>query len=161
VNAGTGPAPLYMPTVEETLEVVAKARVISTMDFNKGYYQVKVCDRDIPKTAFVSRDGHYEFTRMPFGLKNAPAVFHKLTSRIMASHKQFAIPYIDDVIIFSNSWEEHLIHVEKVLTTLREAGLTVSTNKCKWGGKIIQFLGHCVGEGKRSVPLMRVEAIRE
>ena len=131
MNAVTGPAPFYMPTVEETLEAVAKARVISTIDLNKGYYQVKVCDRDIPKTAFVCKDGHYEFTRMPFGLKNAPAVFQKLTSRIMTPHKQFAVPYIDDVVIFSGSWEEHLVHVERVLTTLREAGLTVSMNKCK------------------------------
>ena len=162
-NAVAGPAPFYMPTVEETLEAVAKARMISTIDLNNGYYQVKVCDRDIRKTAFafVCKDGHYEFTRMPFGLKNAPAVFQKLTSRIMTPHKQFAIPYIDDVVIFSGSWEEHLVHVEKVLTTLREAGLTVSVNKCKWGGKIVQFLGHCVGDGKRSVPLRRVEAIRE
>ena len=98
---------------------------------------------------------------MPFGLKTGPAVFQKLTSKIMAPLKTFALPYIDDIIIFSGSWEEHLTHVERVLSALREARLTVSKRKCKWGGKIVQFLGHCVGEGKRLVPAKRVEAIRE
>ena len=103
LNSVTGPAPFYMPTVEETLEAVAKAKVISTIDLNKGYYQVRVCKRDIPETAFVCRDGHFEFLRMPFGLKNAPAAFQKLTSRIMGPSRRFAVPYIDDIMIFSDS----------------------------------------------------------
>ena len=85
-----------MPTLDEALVSVANARVISTIDLNKGYYQVKVCKKDVPKTAFVCRDGHFEFLRMPFGLKNAPTAFQKLTSKLMAPYKSFAVPYIDD-----------------------------------------------------------------
>jgi len=73
-----------------------------------------VCERDIPKTAFVCRDGHFEFVRMPFGLKNAPAAFQKLSSKIMGPYTYFAVPYIDDIVIFSDLWEDHLGHVEEV-----------------------------------------------
>ena len=135
--------------------------MISTIDLNKGYYQVRVAEQDIQKTAFVCRDGHFEFTRMPFGLKNASAFFQKLTSMFMAPCRQFAVPYIDDIVFFSNNWEGHLGHVETVLSVLKGAGLTVSPKKYKWGGRIVEFLGHFVGNSRRSIPARRVEAIRD
>ena len=100
------------------------------MDLNKGYYQVKVKQADVPKTAFEYHRGHFEFVRMPFGLKNAPAAFQKLTSRVLGRCSAFAIRYIDDIVIFSMSWEEHVGHVREVLSRLREAGLTASPKKC-------------------------------
>ena len=77
----------------------------------------------------------------------------------MAPCREFAVPYIDDIVIFSGCGKDHLRHVEEVLAILRSAGLTVSLRKCKSGGQIVEFLGHCVGEGKRSIPKRRVEAI--
>jgi len=97
---------------------------------------------------------------MPFGLKNAPAEFQKLTSEVLATCSEFAIPYIDDIIVFSASWERHIGHVREVLTRLREAGLTASPRKCTWDGKVMQFLGHSIGEGRLSIPESRVQAIR-
>ena len=131
VNTVTGPGPFYMPTVEETMEVVAKASVISTIDLNMGYYQVRVAEHDIQKTALVCRDGHFEFTRMSFGLKNSPAVFQKLTSMLMARCRRFAVPYIDDIVIFSNSWEHHLGHVEIVLSVLKGTGRARSSRSSR------------------------------
>ena len=127
LNAVTGPAPYYMPTVEKALESLAKVN------------QVKVCELDIPKTSFVCKDGHFELARMPFGLNNAPAAFQNLISRIMAPCREFAVPYIDIIEIFSGCGEDHLRYVEEVLAILRSAGLTVSPCKCKWGGQIVDF----------------------
>ena len=94
LNNVTSPTPFYMPTIEEVLEAAGNAAVISKVDLNKGYYQVHVAEVDIPKTAFVCHRGHFEFLRMPFGLKNAPAVFQKLTSRVLEPCSEFALPYI-------------------------------------------------------------------
>ena len=160
LNSVTTPAPFYMPTIEEVLEAAGTAAVISKVDLNKGYYQVKVKQSDIPKTAFVCHRGHFEFERMPFGLKNAPAAFQKLTSKVLEPCSSFAIPYIDDIVIFSSSWENHVGHVREVLSRLREAGLTASPKKCIWGGKVVEFLGHSLGEGKVSIPESRVKALR-
>ena len=98
---------------------------------------------------------------MPFGLKNAPAAFQKLNSKVLGPCSAFAIPYIDDIIIFSPSWEEHVGHVREVLSRLREAGLTASPKKCIWGGKVVEFLGHSLGEGKISIPESRVRVLRD
>jgi len=161
LNAVTTPAPFYMPTIEEILEKAGTAAIISTVDLNKGYYRVGMKTDDIGKTAFVCHKGHFEFLRMPFGLKNAPAAFQKLTSRVLEPCSDYAIPYIDDVVIFSPTGEAHVEHVKKVLMRLREAGLTASPRKCRWGGKVVEFLGHRIGGGKTSIPEGRVKALRE
>ena len=103
VNSVTTPAPFYMPTIDKVLEAAGTAAIISKVDLNKGYYQVRVKKEDVHKTAFVSHKGHYEFVRMPFGLKNAPAVFQKLTSRVLEQCSGFALPYRDDIVIFSST----------------------------------------------------------
>ena len=97
---------------------------------------------------------------MPFGLKNALAAFQKLTSNLLEPCSSFAIPYIDDIVILSSSWENHVGYVREVLSTLREAGLTASPKKCTWGGKVVEFLEHSLGEGKVSIPESRVKALR-
>ena len=132
VNSVTTSAPFYMPTIEEVLEAAGTVALISRVDLNKGYYQVKVKSQDIHKTAFVCYKGHYEFVRMPFGLKNAPTAFQKLTSKVLEPCAKYALPYIDDIVIFSRNWEEHVHHVREVLTRLREAGLTASLRKCTY-----------------------------
>ena len=161
LNSVTTPAPFYMPTIEEVLEAAGTAAIISKVDLNKGYYQVRVTEEDTQKTAFVCHKGHFEFLRMPFGLKNAPAIFQKLTSRVLEPCSEFALPYIDDIVILSSSWEEHAQHVRKVLLQLRKAGLTASPKKCTWGSKVVEFLGHKLGDGKMSIPDRRVRALRE
>ena len=153
--------PFYMLTIEEVLEAAGTVEVISKVDLNKGYHQVRVKEEDIHKTAFVCYKGHYEFVRMPFGLKNAPAAFQKLTSKVLEPCSSFALPYIDDIVIFSKNWKEHVGHVREVLSRLREAGLTASLRKCTWGGKVVEFLGHKLGDGRVSIPDRRVKAMKE
>ena len=109
-------------------------KYISKLDLSMRYYQVQLTDRSIPKTAFTSHRGTFEFVRMPFGVKNAPACFQELMQQVLADHSSFATAYMDDVVIFSSTWTDHLQHVDRVLQTLRSAGLTANPSKCKWGG---------------------------
>ena len=95
---------------------------------------------------------------MPFGVKNAPACFQSLMQRILADLGDFSAAYMDDVVIFSSTWEDHITHIERVLQTLGEAGLTVNPKKCCWGGRAVEFLGHFVGRGTMSIHEHRTTA---
>ena len=161
INSVTRPMTFYMPKIEEVIEAVGKACVVSKMDLSKGYYQVQMAEEDIPKTAFVCQRGKFEFLRMPFGVRHAPAVFQTLMDSVLEGLGSFARAYMDDIVIFSDSWEEHVIHVRKVLTALRQAGLTANPAKCQWGREQMEFLGHTVGKGEYSVPERRAEAIKK
>ena len=159
INAITTPLPFYMPRVEEVLEQVGKSTVISKLDLSKGYYQVPMVIADIQKTAFICHRGKYEFVRMPFGVRNAPAVFQALMTRLFGECWDFCSPYMDDLVIYSRTWEEHRKHVKEVLSRLKGAGLTANPAKCVWGGQTMEFLGHHVGNGCMSIPSKRVEAL--
>ena len=160
VNAVTMPVPFYMPRIEEVLEATGQAKVISKMDLSKGYYQVMVCPEDRDKTTFVCHKGKFRFTRMPFGVCNAPAVFQTLMDGVVRGLDSFCRVYMDDLVIYSNSWTEHMTHVRQVLQALKNAGLTANPNKCEWGGKQLQFLGHIIGSGEMSIPKARIQALQ-
>ena len=130
LNVHTLPEPFYMPRVEEVVESVGRACVISRLDLAKGYYQVPMAPASIPATAFTCHRGRFEFLRMPFGLKNAPATFQTLMTKIIDSCKGFASPYMDDIVVYSDNWERHMGHVRRVLDCLKEAGLTANPRKC-------------------------------
>jgi len=159
VNALTTDQPFYMPRVEEVLEGIGQASFVSKLDLTKGYYQVQMAPGDIKKTAFICHRGKFEFLRMPFGLKNAPACFQAIMQRLFDGNPA-CTPYMDDLVVYSNSWEEHLTHVEGVLETLKRAGLTANPRKCVWGGKSVEFLGHSVGGGRMALPEHRAEAFK-
>jgi len=161
LNAVSTPQPFYMLRVEEVLEGVGKARFISKMDLAKGYYQLKVCPADQPKTAFVCHRGKFEFSRMPFGVRNAPAVFQQLMDEVLREESSLCSPYMDNIVVYSDNWEEHLKHIRVVLGRLKEAGLTANPKKCYWGGSTIEFLGHHVGGGRMALPAHRAEALSQ
>ena len=159
LNSLTRQTPFYMPRIDEVLEGVGQASFISKLDLTKGYYQIPVRAEDIPKTSFICHRGRYEFTRMPFGVKNAPAVFQQLMQAVLHDTLTYATAYMDDIIIYSRSWSEHLQHIRNVLDRLQKANLTVNPAKCVWGGRSMTFLGHQVGEGKMTFPAHRVQAL--
>lgn len=135
-----------MPRIEELLDKVAPTEYITTMDLCKGYYQVPLAEEDKAKTAFLTPMGKFQFTRMPFGLKNAPAVFQRLMDGILGG-LDFAAAYIDDVVVASKTWEEHLQHLRTVMDRITASGLKVKRTKCVFGGAEVQFLGHRIGRG--------------
>ena len=96
---------------------------------------------------------------MPFGVKNSSAVFQSLMTELLKDCESFARLYMDDIVIYSSTWEEYKDHVRRVLDCLRQAGLTANPAKCKWGGIYMDFLGHRVGNGSMAVPEKRAQAL--
>ena len=158
INGLTRQMPFFMPRVEEVVEGIGRAKFISKIDLSKGFYQVPLTETAI-KTAFTCHRGVFHFTRMPFGVKNAPACFQTLMQRVLAEVTEFSTAYMDDVVIYSPTWEDHVVHVNQVLELIGKAGLTVNPRKCCWGGRAVEFLGHFVGRGQMSIPAHRCTAL--
>ena len=152
LNEVTQGDPFYMVTLEEILERVGNSKVMSKLDLAKGFYQVEVDSKSREKTAFVCPFGKYEFTRMPFGLKNAPALFQRCMEVVLQKCYGCSAPYIDDVLVFSENAREHVGHLRQVLKQLSEYGMTVKESKCVFGGKKVEYLGHVIGGGQLAVP---------
>ena len=161
LNQVTTADPYYMSTMDEILERVGSSKIISKIDLAKGFYQVEVEPESQEKTAFVSPYGKYHFTRMPFGLKNAPAMFQRLMEVVLGDCSGCSAPYIDDVVVFSESAEEHVRHLRCVLGALRRYGLTIKEKKCEWGKVRLEYLGHVIGGGELAVPAHRAAAMAE
>ena len=135
--------------------------MLSKLDLSKGFHQVLMSDASKDLTTFVCPFGKYRLRQMPFELKNAPAVFQLLMEKVLVSCNEFSAVYIDDILIFSSSWSEHLIHVRKVLTALREAGLTAKPSKYEWGRSHLDYLDHRPGSGKVAVLKQHVQAMAD
>ena len=161
VNNITDPDPYLMPLIEEILDTLASAKFISKIDLNKGFHQIPVVSEDMAKTAFCTPWGKFEFAVMPFGLRNGPAVFQRLMDKILHQDKEYAQVYIDDIAVFSTSWDEHCGHLDVILGRLKEAGLTANVKKCMWGQTKVEFLGHVISGGKVCPAESTVKAIRD
>jgi hypothetical protein len=151
-----------LPRIDEMLDRLRGAKIFTKIDLRSGYHQVRIHADDIEKTGFNTRYGHYEYLVLPFGLTNAPATFMHLMNSVFADFLDvFVIVFLDDILIFSRSVEEHTEHVRKVLQRLREHQLYANTKKCDFFQESITFLGHVVsGEGISMEPA-KVKAIRD
>ena len=122
-----------IPRIDKLLDRLHGSKVFTKIDLRSGYYQIRVKDSDIPKTAFNTRYGHYEFTVMSFGLTNVPATFNRLMQDIFRLYlDDFVLVFFDDILVYSKSIEEHEEHVRKVLQLLREHKLYAKKSKCKF-----------------------------
>ncbi|XP_052726175.1 uncharacterized protein LOC128194658 [Vigna angularis] len=136
------------------------ASVFSKIDLRSGYHQIRVKEEDIQKTTFRSRYGHYEYVVVPFGVTNAPAVFMDYMNRIFRPYlDKFMVVFIDDILIYSKSCEEHEEHLRLVLGVLRNKELYAKLSKCEFWMKEVQFLGHVVSAGGISVDPAKVRAV--
>ena len=161
LNEVTIADPYYMTTLEEILEKVGESRVMTKLDLAKGFYQVEVEPNSQEKTAFISPFGKFQFTRMPFGLKNAPAIFQRLMEVVLNDCYGFSAPYIDDILVFSSSGAEHVQHLRLVLEKLRKYGMTIKRSKCEFGKVKVEYLGHVIGGGELAVPAHRAAAMAD
>jgi len=121
-----------LPRIDELMDRLAGAKYFSKIDLYSGYHQIRIKEDDIPKTAFRTCYGHYEFLVLPFGLTNAPATFMTLMNNIFHDYlDKFVIVYLDDILIYSKTKEEHLQHVRTILETLRKHKLYAKDTKCE------------------------------
>ncbi|KAL5838121.1 hypothetical protein ACOSQ3_015290 [Xanthoceras sorbifolium] len=151
-----------LPRIDDLFDQLRGACVFSKIDLRSGYHQLRIKDSNIPKTAFRTRYGHYEFVVMPFGLTNAPAAFMDLMNRIFRPYlDQFVVVFIDDILVYSQTAEDHDKHLRVVLQILREKQLYGKLSKCEFWLPEIAFLGHIVSaEGIKADP-KKIEAIVE
>ena len=134
-----------LPRIDELFDQLQGSRVYSKIDLRSGYHQLRVQEGDVPKTAFRTRYGHYELLVMPFGLTNAPAAFMDLMNRVFQPYlDRFIIVFINDILVYSGSSEEHSEHLRLVLQTLRERQLYAKLSKCQFWLDKVAFLGHVI-----------------
>ncbi|KAD4889198.1 hypothetical protein E3N88_21271 [Mikania micrantha] len=150
-----------LPRIDDLFDQLQGSSFYSKIDLRSGYHQLRIQEDDIPKTAFRTRYGHYEFLVMPFGLTNAPAVFMDLMNRVCKPYlDKFVIVFIDDILIYSRTQEEHADHLRRVLELLKKEQLYAKFSKCDFWIREVQFLGHVVNEKGIHVDPAKIEAIK-
>ena len=161
VNSVTVKDKYPLPLIDEILDRLGQSKWFTSIDLASGYHQMGVAEEDKKKTAFITKYGLYEYNVMPFGLTNAPASFQRLMNTVLGEIAwKYVMGYLDDINIFSKTWDEHLQHLEEVLKRIRKAGLKINPDKCHFATKEMQFLGHIVGaEGIKPDP-EKIEKVR-
>jgi hypothetical protein len=162
LNAVTRRNAYPLPRIDDSYQNLIGARYFTTLDLKSGYWQVRLSPSAKEKTAFTCRHGHFQFRVMPFGLCNAPALFQNMMNDILQPYiDRCAMVYLDDVIIYSQSFDSHVHDVENVLHRLAEHDLVLNEDKCLWAQTEILYLGHIVsGDGIKPNP-DKVKAIHE
>ena len=158
LNSVTKPDSYPLPRVDDCVDRIGSATFLSKFDLLKGYWQVPLTKRAKEVSAFVIPDGLFQYLRMPFDLRNAGATFQRLMNMVLRGLDNTEA-YIDDVVVFSNSWSDHLRHIQAVFERLKTANLTVNLGKSEIAKATVQYLGKVVGQGKVLPVTAKVEAI--
>ncbi|XP_035770170.1 uncharacterized protein LOC118455412 [Neolamprologus brichardi] len=159
LNARTIRDAYALPNIEETFTALSGAKWFSVMDLKSGYYQVEMAEEDKAKTAFVCPLGFYEFNRLPQGVTNAPSMFQRLMEKCVGDlNLSEVLVFLDDLIVFSDTLEEHEVRLMRVLNRLRDFGLKLSPEKCHFFRPSVKYLGHVVdAQGAKWDPLAQVQ----
>ena len=160
LNAVTIKNKYPLPHIDVLFDQLSKAKVFSKIDLRSGYHQIKIRPQDIPKTAFSTRYGLYEYLVMSFGLTNAPAYFMFLMNTVfMPELDKFVVVFIDDILVYSENEKDHEEHLRTVLTRLRDHQLYAKFSKCEFWLKEVPFLGHILSENGVSVDPSKVQEV--
>ncbi|KAA0724940.1 Retrovirus-related Pol polyprotein from transposon 412 [Triplophysa tibetana] len=160
LNARTVPDQYTTPRIEDALDCLAGSRWFSVLDLRSGYYQLPMAEEDKEKTAFICPLGFFQFERMPQGITGAPATFQRLMEKAVGDmHLLQVIVYLDDIIVFGSTLEEHEERLLKVLDRLRECGLKVSIDKCQFCQSKVRYVGHIVSAAGVSPDPAKIEAV--
>ncbi|GJY48552.1 reverse transcriptase domain-containing protein [Tanacetum coccineum] len=150
-----------LPRTDDLFDQLQGSSIYSKIDLRSGYHQLRVREEDIPKTAFRTRYGHYEFRVMPFGLTNAPAVFMDLMNRVCKPYlDKFVIVFIDDILIYSRNEKEHEEHLRTILELLKKEELYAKFSKCGFWINTVKFLGHVIDSSGIHVDPAKIEAVK-
>ena len=162
LNAVTVKDSYPLPRIDDSLDALRGSKWFSTLNLQSGYWQVEMHPDDAPKTAYATTKGLFQFNVMPFGLACAPATFERLMECVLAGLQwQTCLIYIDDVIVFGKTFENHLKNLEEVLTKIQNAGLKLSPKKCQLFRKKVEFLGHIVSDKGISTDPKKVEVVEK
>ena len=162
LNKATKKMHYPLPRMDDVLESFQGATYFSALDLKETYWSIRMTDEDKEKTAFITQDGLYEWNVMPFGLANAPAYWSKLMDAVFGGMKyQCLVYFIDDILIFSNSYDEHLRDIARVFQRLRNANLRVKLSKCSFFTKEVKFLGWMVTADGLSTDPKKIEAVNK
>lgn len=150
-----------LPFIDSILDQLTNAKIFSTLDLASGYWHIRLNEKDTEKLAFTSNFGLYEWKRLPFGWKNAPAIFQRTLRQILNKYEiKFALNYFDDIIIFSQSFEEHLEHLKTMFSICEKENIMLKQSKCQFAQKRIKFLGYEVESGKYSPSNANIDTIK-
>lgn len=162
LNLITKPFVYPIPNINEILDDLGENCFFSTLDLKSGFYQVPIHPNDAAKTAFSTPKGHFEFTRMPMGLRNSPSTFQRLMNTVLYEIGDVkAIVYLDDIIVFGNSIKEHNENLAKVLEAMRRHNLKIEPNKCQILKSEIKYLGHIINKDGIRPMDDNIKAIRD
>ena len=150
-----------LPRIQESLDALVGAQYFSTLDLASGYHQISMDPRDQHKTAFTTPFSLYEYTRMPMGLASAPATFQRLMQATMSDFAfQFLLVYLDDLLVYSKTFDEHMEHLERLLQRVTETGLKLKASKCQFLRREVTYLGHTISADGVSCESGKVECVQ-
>jgi hypothetical protein len=153
---------LSILVINDLLDELSGAQYFTKLDLHFGYHQIRMKEEDIPKTAFETHEGHYEFLVMPFGLCNAPSIFQSLMNHVFGPFlHHFVLVFFDNILIYSKTWPSHLSHVNQILHLLSKHQLFLKQSKCAFGASEVEYLGHIVGNDGFRVDHKKIESMQD
>ena len=155
--------PQPFPRIEDIVVKAGNCQFFSTLDINSAFWSIPICERDKMKTAFVTQHGHFQWTCLPFGLKVSPAIFQRALSTLIRKNKlnDFCVNYIDDILVFSKTFEEHLRQIELLIEALKSVGFKLKLSKCYFAKSSVKYIGHVIEKNGIRPAKDNLRAIRE
>jgi hypothetical protein len=149
-----------IPVVDEQLDELRGAKFFTKFDFRSGYHQVRMATGDIHKMTFRTHEGLYEFLVMPFGLSNAPATFQTLMNTVLHPFlRRFVLVFFNNILVYNDTWSEHLHHLRAVFNTLRDHSLVLKRSKYSFGATSVSYLGHLITTKGVAMDAAKVRAV--
>lgn len=150
-----------LPLIDDHVDRLGNFRYFTSLDMATGFHQIPLDEESIPKTGFLTPEGHYEYVRMPYGLKNSPIVYQRIINKTLLGHIEAGdvLVYVDDVLIMSNTIDEGISRLREVLKTLTDAGFSINLHKCCFLATQIEYFGRVVSQGQVRPSLRKVEAL--
>ena len=160
LNAVTVRTAASIPSADDIFFALGKSKFRSCLDMKQGFWQIPIKEEDKEKTAFGIDSGCFEFNRMCYGLNSAPGVFQNCMNAVLGDVRHFALAFIDDIIVFSETFEDHIKHLGEVFDKLRKANLKLKISKCEFIKDQMNYLGHIISNDGISVDKQKVEAVQ-